>query len=112
MMLTKEWLKSYVPFCKQQVDPEVCPQCGYTERCPYVLEHLKDRRKKRMVDAGEKVRAWNARYPVGHRVRILSYNGDVFDTYTKTEAQLLGHLAIIWVEGLSACYLLDQVTAL
>lgn len=62
--------------------------------------------------AQREVDKWNAAYPVGQSVKVRKDNGDVVDTYTTSRAELLsGHSAVIWVNGISACYLLKRVTA-
>lgn len=53
---------------------------------------------------------WNAAYPVGRDVVLSKDSGEQFPTKTRSEAQVLsGHSAVIWVEGVSGCYLLDCV---
>lgn len=54
---------------------------------------------------------WNAANPVGCDVVLTKDNGEKLHTRTISEAQILsGHTAVIWVEGVSGCYLLDRVT--
>lgn len=54
---------------------------------------------------------FNRRYPVGQRVALKRDGGDVVLTTTRTTAGILsGHSAVIWLEGISGCYLLDRVT--
>ncbi len=56
---------------------------------------------------------WNERYPVGQAVTVRRDGGDIMTTKMRSEAQLLsGHSAVIWLEGISGCYLLSRVTAL
>lgn len=56
---------------------------------------------------------FNDRYPIGQRVSVRRDGGDGIVTVTRSEAQVLsGHSAVIWVEGISGCYLLDRVTPL
>lgn len=55
---------------------------------------------------------FNASYPVGTDV-LLKKNGhdELFPTKTRSTAQVLsGHSAVIWLENVSGCYLLDRVT--
>lgn len=60
-----------------------------------------------------KVDEWNQRHPVGHAVTIRRDNGDTIITKTAAPAELLsGHSAVIWLEGISGCYLLCRVTPL
>jgi hypothetical protein len=40
-------------------------------------------------------------------------SGEIRETRTRSEAQVLGgHSAVVWLEGISGCYLLDRVRAL
>jgi hypothetical protein len=66
------------------------------------------------------VAAWNQRYPVGTEVTVKLDSGEVRDTRTRSEAQMLGaepsknnpgHTAVIWLVGISGCYLLSRVSA-
>ena len=55
---------------------------------------------------------WNSRYPVGVEVRVTKDLGEVVETKTRSEASMLGgHSAVIWLEGISGCYLLSRVKA-
>ena len=59
----------------------------------------------------EQCDAFNARYPVGQRVTLRGDAGGGVSTVTRSPAQVLsGHSAVIWLEGVSGCYLLDRVT--
>ena len=54
--------------------------------------------------------AFNARYPVGQAVTLRRDNGEGFQTVTRSPAEVLsGHSAVIWLEGVTGCYLLDRV---
>lgn len=54
---------------------------------------------------------FNALCPVGHPVIVRLDNGQRKETTTRSEAQVLsGHSAVIWLEGVTGCYLLDRVT--
>jgi hypothetical protein len=62
---------------------------------------------------------WNAENPVGTRVNVQIDSGEVRRTFTRTGAQILGaepsrgyigHTAVIWLEGITGCYLLSRVT--
>jgi hypothetical protein len=56
--------------------------------------------------------AWNAKHPVGTVVTVRRDNGEVQVTKTRSAAEMLsGHTAVIWLEGISGCYMLDRVTA-
>lgn len=55
---------------------------------------------------------FNAAYPVGTDV-LLKKDGhdELFPTKTRSTAQVMsGHSAVIWLENVSGCYLLDRVT--
>lgn len=56
--------------------------------------------------------AFNAKCPVGSRVSVkLDFIDEPRITVTTSEAQVLsGHSAVIWLAGVSGCYLLDRVT--
>ena len=55
--------------------------------------------------------AFNARYPVGQPVTVRKDGGEVVSTVTTSQAEVLsGHSSVIWLEGISGCYLLDRVT--
>lgn len=56
---------------------------------------------------------FNASVPVGAAVLVLMDGGDVRETITTSEAQVLsGHSAVIWLDGIRGCYDLERVTAL
>lgn len=55
--------------------------------------------------------AFNSKYPVGQKVSVRKDAGDGVITITRSKAEVLsGHSAVIWLEGISGCYLLDRVT--
>ncbi len=55
--------------------------------------------------------AFNADTPVGSEVLVKKDIGPNVITKTRSEAQVLsGHTAVIWLEGISGCYLLDRVS--
>jgi hypothetical protein len=55
--------------------------------------------------------AFNRVYPPGHKVNVRLDSGEIRETKTKTRAEVLqGHSAVIWLEGITGCYLLDRVT--
>lgn len=63
--------------------------------------------------AQRQVDQWNARFPVGQAVTVRRDNGEGVSTKTTSAAELLsGHSAVIWLEGVSGCYLLSRVTPL
>ena len=54
---------------------------------------------------------WNAAHRVGTPVNVKMDNGATVQTTTRSEASILsGHTAVIWLEGISGCYLLSRVT--
>nr|WP_202423980.1 hypothetical protein [Duganella lactea] len=54
---------------------------------------------------------FSAAHRVGAAVTVQLDGGEVRETITTSEAQVLsGHSAVIWLEGISGCYLLDRVT--
>jgi hypothetical protein len=56
---------------------------------------------------------FNAAHQVGAAVTVLLDGGEVRETVTTSEAQVLsGHSAVIWLAGISGYYLLDRVTPL
>lgn len=55
--------------------------------------------------------AFNAKATVGDAVVVRLDGGEVRETITTSEAQVLsGHSAVIWLKGVSGCYLLDRVS--
>jgi len=54
---------------------------------------------------------FNARFPVGQSVSVRKDDGGGTLTQTRAPAEVLsGHSAVIWLDGISGCYLLDRVT--
>jgi len=54
---------------------------------------------------------FNGRYQVGQSVTVRKDDRSGVSTRTRSTAQVLGgHSAVIWLEGISGCYLLDRVT--
>ncbi len=53
---------------------------------------------------------WNLKHPVGSDVKVRMDSGEIKETKTRSEAQMLsGHTAVIWIEGISGAYLLNRV---
>jgi hypothetical protein len=53
---------------------------------------------------------FNVKYPVGTKVFVRRDKGEMQETVTRSKAEVLsGHSAVIWLEGISGCYLLDRV---
>ena len=54
----------------------------------------------------------NAAHQVGASVSVKLDSGEVRETVTNSEAQVMGgHSAVIWLDGVSGCYDLERVTA-
>ena len=54
---------------------------------------------------------FNAAHPVGTAVSVQLDGGEVRETVTTSEAQVMGgHTAVIWLDGISGCYDLERVT--
>lgn len=54
---------------------------------------------------------FNAAHQVGAAVSVELDSGEVRETVTTSEAQVLsGHSAVIWLAGINGCYDLDRVT--
>lgn len=69
---------------------------------------------RRPVDAAalqKQCDTFNAAWPVGSTVVVRMDCGDGVQTVTRSEAEVLsGHTAVVWLEKISGCYLLDRVT--
>jgi hypothetical protein len=69
----------------------------------------------RGAEASATVEAWNARHPVGTRVRYWTglREGEGVESATRSRASVLGgHTAVVWVEGEAACNALTHVEAI
>lgn len=56
---------------------------------------------------------FNAAHQVGAAVSVKLDGGEVRETVTNSEAQVMGgHTAVIWLDGIRGCYDLDRVTSL
>ncbi|WP_063978321.1 MULTISPECIES: hypothetical protein [unclassified Ensifer] len=54
--------------------------------------------------------AFNGQNAVGATVRVKKDSGEIVETTTRSRAEVLsGHSAVIWLEGISGCYLLNRV---
>lgn len=57
--------------------------------------------------------AWNTEHVIGTHVVLTRDDNVKLRTRTRSEAQVLsGHSAVIWLDGVSGCYLLDRVRAI
>ncbi|MBH1995216.1 MAG: hypothetical protein I8H90_22630 [Burkholderiales bacterium] len=55
---------------------------------------------------------FNAAHQVGASVSVKLDGGEVRETVTNSEAQVMGgHSAVIWLDGVRGCYDLERVTA-
>jgi len=67
---------------------------------------------KRRVSLELQCEQWNRTHPVGSRVDVRLDSGEVRETVTRSAAEVLsGHSAVIWLKGITGCYLLDRVRA-
>lgn len=70
------------------------------------------RRPKSLEQLQKQCDDWNAKYPVGRAVMVEKDDGSIYTTRTRSRASVLsGHTAVIFVDGISGCYLLDRVKA-
>lgn len=54
---------------------------------------------------------WNKSNPIGTPVTVKMDDGTERHTKTTSPAQLLGgHTGVVWLEGISGCYMLCRVT--
>lgn len=70
--------------------------------------------KRSMAKLQKQCDDWNKVNPVGCDVGLRKDGDDKLTlTKTRSEAQILsGHTAVIWLEGISGCYMLDRVMRL
>ena len=73
-------------------------------------------RAERQAQATAKFQAacdkFNAAHQIGAAVSVKLDSGEVRETVTNSEAQVMGgHSAVIWLDGVSGCYDLERVTA-
>lgn len=58
------------------------------------------------------VAKWNEQHPAGTEVTVEMDSGEIRATRTRSEASMLsGHTAVIFLDGISGCYLLSRVRA-
>ena len=75
--------------------------------------NLPRRRPKTPLELRDQVVAFNTRFPVGVKVSVRMDDGRSRITTTRAPAEVLsGHSAVIWLDGISGCYLLDRVSPL
>ena len=57
-----------------------------------------------------KVDAFNKRNPVGTKVTVIKDLGEKVETEVRFPAEILsGHTPVVWLRGISGCYLLSRV---
>ena len=70
-----------------------------------------DKHTKRIAALQRQCDEFNRLYEVGKRVSVRKDGGAGVITNTRSKAEVLsGHSAVIWLDGISGCYLLDRVT--
>lgn len=53
--------------------------------------------------------SWNLKNPPGTVVYVTRDDGSVFLTTTRSSAEVMGgHTAVVWLNGVSGCFLLDR----
>lgn len=58
----------------------------------------------------KKCDVFNELHPIGSHVTVIKDSGEKFETTVKYPAEILsGHSAVVWINGISGCYLLDRV---
>jgi hypothetical protein len=69
------------------------------------------RKSKRQMEL--EVENWNLKHSVGIPVTVKLDSGEVRTTKTRSRAEMLsGHSPVIWLDGITGCYLLDRVKAI
>jgi len=57
-----------------------------------------------------KVDIFNLKHPIGSSVTVIKDLGEKVETKIRYPAQILsGHTAVVWLEGIRGCYLLNRV---
>jgi hypothetical protein len=57
-----------------------------------------------------KVEVFNEKHPVGSTVVVVKDLGERIKTKVRSPAEILsGHTAVVWLEGITGCYLLNRV---
>lgn len=54
------------------------------------------------------VEQWNRLHPVGQTVMLRRDNGTEIVTRTRSEADMFGQIAVIWLRGVPGAYRLDR----
>lgn len=68
--------------------------------------------KASVANLQAKCDAWNAAHPVGTEVSVRKDGGEIMLTKTRSAAEVMGgHSAVIWLDNVRGCYLLDRIKA-
>ena len=66
--------------------------------------------QKSMEVMQSKVEVFNKKHPIGSAVTVIKDFGEQVETQVKYPAEILsGHTPMVWLEGISGCYMLDRV---
>lgn len=89
----------------------ICPHCGNNSYSFMTAGEIKAWERRKASPPQVACDRFNAANPVGSVVSVqLDGCDELFKTVTRSAAQVLsGHSAVIWLEGVSGCYLLDRV---
>ncbi len=76
-----------------------------------MTQTLKSKRLK-LEKMQRECEAWNRKYPIGTDVLLnKDFVDELVPTKTRSKASILsGHSVVIWLDGVSGCYLLSHVT--
>jgi len=73
------------------------------------MRHKQNKLKEQIAS----VKKWNLEHEVVIPVAVKMDDGSSVNTETRSHAEMLsGHSAVIWLVGITGCYLLDRVTPL
>lgn len=90
-------------FAKSENNPGVITHAGPPDK--RMQTPPSPAQQKSLVDA------WNKDHQPGAAVIVRADDGSTTKTRTRSQAELLnGRLAVIWLEGFSACYALHRIT--
>ena len=95
-------------------ETSTCPTCGCESYSFMTAREIKAWERKKDYAPQAACDRFNAANPIGTSVTVqLDGCDELFKTVTRSAAQVLsGHSAVIWLESVSGCYLLDRVTPL
>lgn len=78
-----------------------------------LLKRAPKKKRGPKISPDEEVRRWNVQHPIGTPVTVEMDSGELRTTMTRDVASVLsGHTAVIFVVGISGCYLLSRVKAI